>query len=46
MGVQGVPCFVIEKRFAISGAQEPEYFMPLFDMALADLSKNNLDKSQ
>ena len=46
MGVQGVPCFVIEKRFAISGAQEPEYFMPLFDMALADLSKNNFDKSQ
>ncbi|MEL0001738.1 MAG: DsbA family oxidoreductase [Rhodospirillales bacterium] len=38
LGVQGVPCFVVDKRFAVSGAQEPEYFMPLFDLALADLS--------
>jgi len=33
MGVQGVPCFIVEGRFAVSGAQEPEYFMPLFDLA-------------
>ena len=33
MGVQGVPCFIVDKRFAVSGAQEPEYFMPLFDLA-------------
>ncbi len=32
MGIQGVPCFVVEKRYAISGAQDPEYFVPLFDL--------------
>jgi predicted DsbA family dithiol-disulfide isomerase len=34
VGIQGVPCFIIEERYAVSGAQEPEYFMPLFDLAL------------
>ena len=29
MGIQGVPCFVVDSRYAISGAQEPEYFAPL-----------------
>jgi len=33
LGVQGVPCFIVDKRYAVSGAQEPEYFMPLFDLA-------------
>ena len=33
MGVQGVPCFIVDRRYAVSGAQEPEYFMPLFDLA-------------
>ena len=32
MGIQGVPCFVVDRRYAISGAQEPEYFAPLFDL--------------
>lgn len=33
MGIQGVPCFIVDRRYAVSGAQEPEYFMPLFDLA-------------
>lgn len=32
MGIQGVPCFIADGAYAISGAQEPEYFMPLFDL--------------
>lgn len=32
MGIQGVPCFIFDKRYAVSGAQEPEYFLPLFDL--------------
>ncbi|HKK28765.1 MAG TPA: DsbA family oxidoreductase [Alphaproteobacteria bacterium] len=32
MGIQGVPCFIIDGAYAISGAQEPEYFLPLFDL--------------
>ncbi len=33
MGVDGVPCFIVDRRYAIAGAQEPEAFMPLFDLA-------------
>lgn len=33
MGVQGVPCFIVADRYAISGAQEPEGLYPLFDLA-------------
>ncbi|MGZ0187381.1 MAG: DsbA family oxidoreductase [Alphaproteobacteria bacterium] len=33
MGIQGVPCFIVDGSYAVSGAQEPEYFMPLFDLA-------------
>ncbi len=32
MGIQGVPCFIADGAYVISGAQEPEYFMPLFDL--------------
>lgn len=31
MGVSGVPCFVLDGRYAIAGAQEPEVFRRLFD---------------
>ena len=31
-GITGVPCFVIGGRYAISGAQEPEFFFPLLDL--------------
>lgn len=34
MGIQGVPCFIVDGAYAVSGAQEPEYFMPLFDLIL------------
>jgi len=32
-GIEGVPCFVVNGRYALSGAQEPEAFYALFDMA-------------
>jgi predicted DsbA family dithiol-disulfide isomerase len=35
IGVQGVPCFVFDGRYALAGAQEPQAFLPLFDMAVA-----------
>jgi predicted DsbA family dithiol-disulfide isomerase len=35
LGIHAVPCFVLERGYAISGAQEPEMFLPLFDIALA-----------
>jgi len=40
LGIEGVPSFIVDKRFAISGAQEPEAFHSLFDLAAS--SENNL----
>lgn len=37
LGIGGVPCFVIGGRYALSGAQEPEFFLPLFDLAQSEL---------
>ena len=31
-GITGVPCFIVDRKYAISGAQEPEAFVPLFDL--------------
>jgi len=33
LGIHAVPCFVLDRGYAISGAQEPEMFLPLFDIA-------------
>lgn len=40
LGIESVPCFIVDKRFVIAGAQEPEAFYSLFD--LASSSDNNL----
>ncbi|NBB82049.1 MAG: DsbA family oxidoreductase [Alphaproteobacteria bacterium] len=36
IGVQGVPCFVFDGRYALAGAQEPQAFLPLLDLAGTD----------
>lgn len=36
LGIGGVPCFIVDGKYALSGAQEPESFLPLFDMALKE----------
>jgi len=33
LGIHAVPCFIIDQRFAIAGAHDPETFNPLFDLA-------------
>ena len=33
MGIEGVPCFIVNERYAVAGAQEPEAFFPLMDLA-------------
>jgi predicted DsbA family dithiol-disulfide isomerase len=33
LGIRAVPCFIIERGYTISGAQEPEMLLPLFDLA-------------
>jgi predicted DsbA family dithiol-disulfide isomerase len=34
IGVDAVPCFIIAGDYALAGAQDPEMFLPLFDLAL------------
>jgi len=36
LGIQGVPFFVIDNKYGISGAQSPEAFLQAFSQALAD----------
>ena len=33
LGIKGVPCFIIDGRYALSGAQDPEMFLPLLDLS-------------
>ena len=33
LGINGVPCFIVDRRFAISGAQAPDVFERIFDTA-------------
>jgi predicted DsbA family dithiol-disulfide isomerase len=35
-GVNGVPCFIFNGRYALSGAQEPEALVQLFDLGRED----------
>ena len=32
MGLQAVPCYIFNRRYALSGAQEPASFLPLLDL--------------
>jgi predicted DsbA family dithiol-disulfide isomerase len=34
LGITGVPCFIFDGKYAVSGAQEPEVFSQVFDLAL------------
>lgn len=32
IGINAVPCFIFDRKYVVSGAQEPEFFFPLFDL--------------
>lgn len=34
IGINAVPCFIFDRQYALSGAQEPEFFGPVFDLVL------------
>lgn len=36
MGINGVPCFIIDRRYALSGAQDPAVFHQVFDKVLQE----------
>lgn len=33
LGVNGVPCYIVDRKYAVSGAQSPEVFLQIFDLA-------------
>ena len=35
MGISGVPCFIFEGKYAVSGAQPPDVFERVFELAAA-----------
>jgi predicted DsbA family dithiol-disulfide isomerase len=39
LGVNGVPCLIIDGSHAVAGAQEPEVIERLLDVAAADLAR-------
>ena len=41
LGIGGVPCFIIDGQYALSGAQEPEAFYPIFDLSLQNDTPEN-----
>ena len=32
LNITGVPCFIVENQYVVSGAREPEAFAPVFDL--------------
>ncbi|MBT4042559.1 MAG: hypothetical protein HOF11_03560, partial [Rhodospirillaceae bacterium] len=44
MGINGVPCFVIDHKYAISGAQDPSVLTHVFDLAMQDHEKIQASK--
>ncbi len=38
-GINGVPCFIFNGKYALSGAQSPEVLLQLFDLALQEEEK-------
>lgn len=36
LGVNGVPCYIVDRKYAVSGAQSPEVFLQIFRLASQD----------
>jgi predicted DsbA family dithiol-disulfide isomerase len=39
LGISGVPCFVLDRRFAVSGAQSPEVLLSALQQAWSERSE-------
>ena len=40
-GISGVPCFIFERRYAVTGAQTPDVFERVFELAAAAKSESS-----
>src|SRR5262249_58588286 len=36
LGINGVPCFIVNRKYAVSGAQPPSAFVEVFNLAERD----------
>jgi predicted DsbA family dithiol-disulfide isomerase len=36
MGINGVPCFIVDRKYAVSGAQDPAVLLQVFDLAVRE----------
>lgn len=45
LGIQGVPCFIIDRRVMVSGAQTPDILMLAFDYAKREAAKTDTQPS-
>ncbi len=43
LGVQGVPFFVFDRKYAVSGAQPPEYFLQALNQSFDEWKKENTE---
>jgi len=41
IGIQGVPCFIIDRQYAVSGAQPPEAFLEVFELAKKEAAEGS-----
>lgn len=42
MGIQGVPCFILNRKYAVSGAQDPDVFLRAFAQIAAEEEQGDL----
>ena len=45
MGISGVPCFIFEGKYAVSGAQPPDVFERVFELAAAARADTTADSA-
>lgn len=44
-GINGVPCFIFNRHYALAGAQDPSAFFPLFELSLSEETEGSPPKS-
>lgn len=42
LGLHAVPCFVFDRRYALSGAQEPSSLLPLLDLGVSEAAASRV----
>ena len=46
MGISGVPCFIVENKYAVMGAQQPEVLVETFEKAQAEKNQPSIERTE